>query len=86
MSEFYRKTETDLKIENVEQRIDYKLDRLGSQIERLTIVMEAGFEVMESLFQLIYKDINWLKWLVGGVLLLLLGLVSTGGLKWALHP
>jgi len=90
---FYNRHETDLKIESVEQRIDHKLDRLGNQIERLTIAMEAGFQIidskfenidskMDSQFKLIDKDINWLKWLVGGVFFLLMTIMAIGGLKW----
>jgi hypothetical protein len=68
MSETYSKTEIDAKLESVEERIDHNLSKMISQIEK-------GFEGMYKRFELVDKDIAWLKALMFLGLGLLLGLL-----------
>jgi tetrahydromethanopterin S-methyltransferase subunit G len=66
--ESYSKTEIDLKYENIEQRIEHKLDRVLSEVAN-------GFKLID-------KDISWLKWLTGGTFFLLISIVVAAAIRF----
>ena len=81
MSDAYSRTEIDLKMETFELRTQAMFQQILGKFD----AVDSQFKLIDPQFKLIVKDIHWLKWLVGGILFLLLGIVSAGGHRWAIH-
>ena len=78
MPESYSRTEVDLKLENLEQRIDSKLDKVLAALVALEAKVDTKFNLMNQNFE-------WLKWLTGATFFLVLGALLTAAIKILAH-
>jgi tetrahydromethanopterin S-methyltransferase subunit G len=82
MNDPISRNEVELRLENVEQRLENKLDRVIAAIEILSNHTDAQ---IQSLRQEIRQDIAWLSKLTLGVFFLLMSILVAAAIKWMMH-
>jgi hypothetical protein len=89
MSENYSKSETDSKLDTVEERINNSLNRMIAEIREGFLKIDKRFELVDQRvdkgFELVDKDIAWLSKLTLGVFFLLLGILVPVAIRWVTH-
>lgn len=74
MPEPYSNREIDLKMENLEQRLDSKLDKVLFEVKE-------GFLSITSEMAVIRTEIKWIGWITGATFIAVVGALITAAIK-----
>jgi len=81
----YSDKEIDLKLENLEQRVDHKLDKVLFEVKEGFSTIETHLSSMEGKMSVLDAHIGWLRWFTGATFFLIIGILVTSAIKLLLR-